>query len=395
MLSPSGAVATAVSVAFVVAGRLFAIFELFLLGAGGAALVIGAVVVTGLTRLRLDVSRELRPPRIHAGEQTTVNLLVANGGRRRTPVLELRDAVGPEQAASVVLSPLAPGERVTATYTLPGQRRGAVGIGPLELRMSDPFGLAALSVPAAPVVELTVWPVVERVTAPLPAAGRDEEVGARAEVAPSGDEFYALRPYVDGDDLRRVHWKASAKRDDLVVRQHERPGRGRVTIILDTGAGTYRGDTFERAVSASASIAVAAARCGLPLRLITTAGHDSAASGLVPDDPVDAILDHLALVQVRDAGHLATAVSAMERDRRQRGGRAVVVTGEGPPGGGSRARMAVAGPDTTLVVFTSHHDDVAPPRTMPSLVLVDGTTSFASAWNRAAAGAGRFERVRG
>lgn len=396
VLSPSGAVATAVSVAFVVTGRLFGIFELFLVGAGGAALVIGAVVVTGLTRLRLDVSRDLRPPRIHAGEQATVSLVVANGGRGRTPVLELRDAVGSGQTASVVLSPLAAGEGVTAAYTLPCERRGVLGIGPLEVRMSDPFGLAARSVPAAPPVELIVWPAVERVTAPLPAAGRDDDAGAPSHLAPSGDEFYALRPYADGDDLRRVHWRASAKRDDLVVRQNERPGRGTVTIILDTGAAAYQGDAFERAVAAAASIAVATSRCDVPVRLVTTAGHDSASDGRGPaDDSVEAILDHLALVQLRDAGHLATAVSAMERDGRQRGGSTVVVTGDGLTGEGSRPRTPVVGQATILVVFTSRHDDVHPlPPTGP-VVVVDQTTSFASAWNRTAAGASRFEQVRG
>ncbi|CAN5129512.1 hypothetical protein BH24ACT1_BH24ACT1_04460 [soil metagenome] len=392
MLTRQGAIATAVSVALVVAGRLFAIFELFLIGAGGAALVIGAVVVTGLTRLRLDVSRDLRPPRIHAGEASTVTLLVTNGGRRRTPVIQLRDAVGPGRTASVVLSPLAPGENVTAVYTLPGEHRGLVGVGPLEVRVSDPFGLAALSVPAAPAVELTVWPLVERVMAPSLTVGRDHDVGPPTDLAPSGDEFYALRPYADGDDLRRVHWRASAKRDDLVVRQDERPSQGTVTIVLDTRAGTYKDDTFERAVSAAASIAVAAARQGHILRLVTTAGHDSGSGGSGPGiDHIEAILDHLAVVQLREAGHLATVVSTMERAGARQGGRIVVVTGEEHPGRADRSRMPSVSLDTTLVVFTDSLP--GPPVGNGSVVVVQRSTSFASAWNRAAAASSSFVGV--
>jgi uncharacterized protein (DUF58 family) len=385
LLTRQGALATAVSVGLVVAGRLFAIFELFVVGAGGAALVVGAVVVTGLTRLRLDVSRQLHPPRIHAGEPATVTLVVTNGGRRRTPVIQLRDAVGPGRTASVVLSPLAPGEHVTATYSLPSERRGRIAVGPLEVRISDPFGLTALSVPAAPVVELIVWPAVEAVTAPSSAPGRDE-VGTPAELAQSGTEFYALRPYADGDDLRRVHWRASAKRDDLVVRQDERSGRGQATIVLDTRIGAYGGDAFERAVSAVASIVVAAARRGLVLRLLTTAGHDSA---LVPGSPpgpgsVDAILDHLAVVALREVGHLPTVVPTTDGARGERDGKVVVVTGDGRPGEPSAARASTTGPaSATRVVFTSSRANVS--GDSRSVVVVDESTSFASAWNRAMA----------
>ncbi len=384
MLTRQGAIATAVSVTLVVAGRLFAIFELFVVGAGGAALVIGAVAVTGLTRLRLDVARQLRPPRVHAGEPVTVTLQVTNGGRRRTPVIQLRDAVGPGRTASVVLSPLAPGEQASAVYSLPGERRGRVGIGPLEVRISDPFGLAALSTPAAPVVELIVWPGVERVMAPSPGSGREHDIGTPAQLEQSGDEFFALRPYADGDDLRRVHWRASAKRDDLVVRQDERSSRGQATIVLDTRTGAYGDDTFERAVSAAASIVVAAARHRLLLRLVTTAGHDSslvAASG-PGSDGVEAILDHLAAVALRDVGHLPTTISTMEAASRIQGGRVVVLTGDGRPDEPGVARTAVGPAASTLVVFTSRPSGPNR-RTSPSIMIVDEATSFASAWNRA------------
>jgi len=384
VLTRQGAIATAVSVTLVVAGRLFGIFELFVVGAGGAALVIGAVAITGLTRLRLDVSRQVRPGRIHAGEPATVTLLATNGGRRRTPVIQLRDAVGPGRTASVVLSPLAPGEHITAAYSLPGERRGRIGVGPLEVRVSDPFGLAALSAPAAPVVQLIVWPAVERVMAPSPALGRDHDLGAPVELSATGDEFYALRPYADGDDLRRVHWRASAKRDDLVVRQDERPGRGQATIVLDTRTGVYGGDTFERAVSAAASVAMACARSGLLLRLVTTAGHDSATTNPVAGfDPVEPILDHLAVVAPRDVGHLASVVASMERAGRDQGARVVVVTGDGRAGELGEASTPTANSaSVTLVVFTSGVGGAEPPPTNRSVVVVDESISFASAWNR-------------
>lgn len=275
MLTRQGGLVTAGSIALVLAGRLFGIFELFVVGAAGVALVVGAAVVVALTRLRLDVSRDLRPPRAHAGSLGTVELRVHNAGRGRSPMLQLRDAVGAEgRSASVVLAPLDPDGTVTATYSLAAERRGILAVGPLEVRIGDPFGLAAVSAPAAPVTELTVWPAVEEVL-PLPPVSGDEHrdgVGLALARSSTVEDFYALRDYAEGDDLRRVHWRATAKRDDLVVRQDEMPRRSRATVVLDTRAGAHRDDTFERAVSAAASVVLACARAGLLSRLMTPAG---------------------------------------------------------------------------------------------------------------------------
>lgn len=376
MLTRPGVVTTAVSVALVVAGRMLAIFELFVVGAGGAALVIGAVLLTALTRLRLDVVRTLQPPRLHAGTQASVALSVTNRSSRRTPVLQLRDPVGGHRSASVMLAPLAPGERVDATYALPGERRGYIDIGPLVVRLSDPFGLAAASATAAPVAALVVWPAIDTVLAPPVTAGAQQALASRAVPSADGGEFYALRPYADGDDLRRVHWRASARRDDLVVRQDEQAGQVQVTVILDTLAGAYRQEAFEPAVSAAASIAVAAERDGLDVRLVTTAGYDSHATppGVIGGG-IGAILDHLALVELRQMGHLSTVVSAMQRGD----GDVVVVTGDA---GASDALTSPTPrtPAPLLVVFGGAATG-QPASSALRVVVVDETTTFPAAWN--------------
>ena len=402
MLTRQGVIATAVAVSLVVAGRLFGIFELFLLGAGGAALVVAAVAATGLTRLRLDVSRELRPDRLHAGTPGVVELRVSNRGNHRTPLLHLRDSVGETgRVASVVLSPLASGEQVGASYSLPSDRRGRLAVGPLEVRVCDPFGLASLSTPAAPRTTLTIWPAVDEVLAPSSVAGQRYDAGDPCGLAVSGEELYALRPYVDGDDLRRVHWRASAKRDDLVVRQDERPGQGQVTVVLDVRIGAYGddgrrdggGDTFERAVSAAASILVSSARRGLLVRLVTTAGHDSGLGGTGRgasrgQDHLDAILEHLAVVQERNLGHLTTLVSTVDRPGASPGGPVVVVTGASSAGGGPGVPLdaGTTSPRVILVNFTAGGPIAAAQAGIRSVV-VDHATPFAMAWNQAMASA--------
>lgn len=81
-----------------------------------------------------------------------------------------------------------------------------------------------------------------------------------------------------GDDLRRVHWKSTARTGELMVRREEQPWESRATVVLDTRAAGHRGDgptaSFEWAVSAAASIAVHLRQAGYKLRLVTGSGAD-------------------------------------------------------------------------------------------------------------------------
>ena len=390
MLTRQGGLVTAGSIALVLAGRLFGIFELFVVGAAGVALVVGAAVVVGWTRMRLDVSRELRPPRVHAGDPSTVELRVHNAGRRRSPLLHLRDAVGAEgRSASVVLAPLDPGATVTAGYSLPTDRRGMLPVGPLDVRVGDPFGLASVSVPGAPVTELTVWPAVEDVLALPPIAGDEHHDGMGLALARSTtvEDFYALRAYAEGDDLRRVHWRATAKRDDLVVRQDEMPRRSRATVVLDTRTGAYEDGAFERAVSAAASVMVACVRAGLLARLMTPAGYDS---GFGSDaEHVEVVMDHLATVRLGEGHRLDEVLGTL--DRAGSTGPVVVVTGVGKSGWAGAGAGASVTRHATVVVFSTRAGGKAAGDgggQAGGPIVVGDRTSFAAAWNQALAPAG-------
>jgi uncharacterized protein (DUF58 family) len=329
MLTTQGWLVAIASMALVAAGRLFGIFELYLLGAGGAALVIAAAVSVGRTRLRLDIARELHPPRLHVGGPSRVELRVANRSARRTPLLTLRDPVGDGRSASVVVAPLGAGETVRATYRLPTDRRGILRVGPLAVEVADPFGLASASTRGAPVAELTVWPAIEDIPSLPHTTGDDPHGGADHPntLTAAGEDFYALRAYVLGDDLRHVHWKSTARRDELMVRQDEMPWQGRATVLLDTRADAHTPETFERAVSAAASIVVACSRRRFLLRLVTTGGDDSGMGAGAGH--VEGILERLATVALDRSGHLAGAASALRRAGAGGGAIAVLLGGRG------------------------------------------------------------------
>jgi uncharacterized protein (DUF58 family) len=322
VLTIQGWLVVITAVLMVAAGRLFGIVELYVLGAGAAALAVGALVTVARARLRLSVDRELHPPRVHAGSPSRVELHVANRAKRRTPMLTLRDPVGEGRSATVVVAPLPPEGDVRATYRLPTERRGILRVGPLSVQVTDPFGLASVSAMAAAQVELTVWPAIDDVP-PVPHTTGDDPHGGTDHpnaLTSAGEDFYALRAYVMGDDLRHVHWRSTARRDELMVRQDEMPWQGRVTIVLDTRAAAHSEVTFEQAVSAAASIVVACGRRRYLLRLVTTGGHDTGTGAGTAH--LDQLLEILATVTLDRDGDLGRTAAAL---RRARGGGSLTV----------------------------------------------------------------------
>ncbi|WCO65242.1 DUF58 domain-containing protein [Iamia majanohamensis] len=300
----AGRLLLAASAGAALAARLLGLVELDVLAAAGVLVVGLALLRVQLLRPRLEVRRSVRPSRVHVGSRAAVEVEVTSAGRRATPVLTLRDPVGGRAGARLSVAPLAPGHSVRATYRLPTHQRGEVPVGPLLAEVSDPFGLARRGRPVAGRVRLLVLPRVDRIP-PLgrtpgsePLAGQD----GRPSAGGAGDEFHALRPYVVGDDLRRVHWPMSARADDLVVRHDEEPRQGRLTLVLDVEERRSRPDGFERMVSAAASIATAHWRRGDIVRLLDTGGGDS--GWVTGEVAFEQLLEALALVERTDDADL-------------------------------------------------------------------------------------------
>src|SRR5262249_33616548 len=147
-------------------------------GAVLAGLVAVTMLGVTLTRVRIEVARELHPPRVHAGTPSRVDVRVQNRGGGRSPLLSLHDAVSGTRGARLLVGPLAPGESARAAYRLPTERRGILTIGPLDVELSDPFGMARLTMTASGASELTVYPHVDDIE-PLPmTTGNDPLAGA-------------------------------------------------------------------------------------------------------------------------------------------------------------------------------------------------------------------------
>lgn len=297
--------ALCVAAAFmVVAGAVVGVSELFALAVAAATLVAFSAAWVLTRRWDVETARDLRPARVAAGEVVVVELAVRNRSRRRSPALVAVDAnPGATGDVRLLVAPLDPGQVEKSTYRIPTTERGVFVVGPLELALRDPFGLVATTRRASATSTVVVHPQVVVVRPPTTRLGGDRRSGSggrRAGVA--GEDFFALRDYRVGDDLRRVHWAATARADRLMIRQEEVVQPGRLVVALDLRAPAWEGRDLEPAISAAASLAVAAARSGLSVRVVDTS---ATTGGTVVGSGVDrGLLDQLA----RAAPHVSTGL---------------------------------------------------------------------------------------
>src|SRR4029079_12413593 len=129
--------------------------------------------------------------------------------------------------------------------------------------------------------DVVVYPRVHDIVAPPEVGGLDldrDHPAVRARVEPSGD-FMTLRDYAPGDDLRHVHWRSTARRGHLMMRQNETRRRAPALVLLDVRPGAHDRHSLERAVDACASIASALDRASRPFDVMWSTGTIVGAPG--------------------------------------------------------------------------------------------------------------------
>ncbi|MGW8553172.1 DUF58 domain-containing protein [Streptomyces tubercidicus] len=302
----------AAGVAAAVCSYLLGQADLLRVGLLLAALPLVCVLVLHRTRYRVAGTRTLAPARVPATTESRVRLRMENISRLPTGVLMLQDRVpyvlGPRPR--FILDRVEAGGRREVSYRVRSDLRGRYPLGPLELRLSDPFGMCELTRSFTASDTLTVVPRIE----PLPAVRQMGEAagygdGRQHSPALAGEDDVIPRGYRHGDDLRRVHWRSTARHGELMVRREEQPQKARCTVLLDTRETAHPGagpdSAFEWAVAGAASTAVHLLERGFSVRLLTDTGSsvprpDGAGSFAGGTDSADAaglLLDTLAVVE--------------------------------------------------------------------------------------------------
>jgi uncharacterized protein (DUF58 family) len=379
-LTKRGGTLAGAAAGLLVGSRLLGADELAVLGLAGAVIIVAAVVVARLRRVRLVARRAQQPARLQVGGTGRIELDLTNTGQRATPLLLVSDGFDDgRRAARFVVAPIAPGGTARAAYRVPTTRRGRFRLGPLVAAVTDPFGIAQREWQVAGTADVVVCPRVHAIVAPGTGSGRrpapDAGADVRGLVHDERGEFRTLRDYEMGDELRRVHWRTTARTGRLVVRQDEAPWLPRVSVVLDVRADAYDERSFEVAVEAAASIATALRRERRPLTLLTGAGLNL--TGTAADAP-HALLEQLATLEPGGPDRLEHVLARLSR--RSDSGLVVAVVG-GLDAATDRALGALSAHATVAAVVV--HEAPGPTHRAPYLVVDATTVPFPDAWNQA------------
>lgn len=248
------AVAVVAMVAGVI-GLLWAGLALFFLP------LIALLVMTG-QRLRLSCERAFTHGEMSIGQTLDSHLVISKNGRMSAGMLMFEEALPPElgRRPRFTINQTRGTWSRDVHYPLHGHQRGRFTVGPLLVRSSDIFGLVRLDRQFSLTSEVMVTPRIHPLSSMRNVAGGGSSGDNRPQkLGVTGQDDVLVREYRHGDDVRRVHWRSTARRGELMVRREEQAWDPRVSILLDNREGSHAGvgreSSLEYAVSCAASIA--------------------------------------------------------------------------------------------------------------------------------------------
>lgn len=312
LLTRRGTGALVAALACVVAANVLGARILLYVGVFLAALTLFSALAVRLPRRSGTVTRQISTDLLTVSEASRVTVRFTLRALRVPHGLwhdVLPDAVAGDSSGEY------PADTAQLSYLITGVRRGVWPLGPLMLRTVDPFGLAQREQAFGDTRTITVVPEVFALT---PLAVRIGAAGGTAHTSSTrlgqGSDNLSPRGYAPGDSMRRIHWRATAHRGQLMVRQEEEESSPDALVVLDRSAGHWDapGDAadpgFESAVSLCASAALHLAAEGYSVDVIDTSGTLLGALRGHEDDR-DGLLVALALVTPRgEARELAALI---------------------------------------------------------------------------------------
>jgi uncharacterized protein (DUF58 family) len=283
-----------------------------------------AAILVARTRLRLSCERSVEPAQVPIGTPMRGRIVLGQQGRLPIGILMLEDAVPRElgNRPRFLIDRATLNWRREVEYPLLGRVRGRFRTGPLMVRTTDPFGLVRMDRQFVASSEVMVTPEI----VPLPALRAAGGAGSTGEAQPHrigvvGADDALIREYRHGDDVRRVHWRSTARRDQLMVRREEQAWDPSASILLDSRESAHAGrgmhNSIEWAISAAGSVAthfldngynVEIFDAGGPLHISGTMGQHSSASRQL-------VVERLTDLRPRSTRSLHYAVESANADR--------------------------------------------------------------------------------
>jgi len=285
--------------------------------------VVAGVIVTR-ARLRMSCERSIEPTQVPLGSPLRGQIILGQDGRLPAGILLLEDTVPRELGSRprFVVDKADPRWKRVVEYPLLGRVRGRFATGPLRVRTTDPLGLVQLDRQFAATSEVMVTPTI----VPLPAIRLAGGGGSTGEARPHrvgvvGQDDALVREYRQGDDVRRIHWRSTARRGELMVRREEQAWDPSATLILDSRATAHAGrgmaNSLEWAISAAASVAIHFLEDGFAVEIYEADGsmRISGSMGQHSTASRELVITRLTELRARSTASLryATATAAVDR----------------------------------------------------------------------------------
>ena len=295
------------------------------------SMMAGAFVMNGwltFTYLKGVSVERMLPERVMAGELFSVEIALRNRKSWLSAwLMTVKDHVSGEQtelAPEVAFIRIPPSDQQRGHYQLVLGQRGVHQFGPVFIDTRFPLGLVERGLNHAVPAKLCVYPRLGRLPPEWKRKLQNATEQTSSQVAQGSifeDEFHRLREYRPGDDLRSVHWRTSARRNELMVREY-RDSRDRSLLILfdawmPAGSDEAAINDFEHALSFAATVCVEAIRTTRDSRT-TLAVHGNSMRvwrGGGGGEKIEALLDSLAELQPDRSPTLASLFDATTSDR--------------------------------------------------------------------------------
>ncbi|GAB3697779.1 DUF58 domain-containing protein [Mariniluteicoccus flavus] len=263
LLTPRGKFFLLVGLGLVGGAMLLGQRDVLWLGALLVLLPAVALLLIARTRLRLACERGFEQGQIEIGQALEGRLKLTKRGNLPAGMLKFEEHVPPElgRRPRFSVNNTAGAWERDINYPITGHQRGRFTIGPLLVRSTDTFGLVKFDRQFTATSEVMVTPKVHALTSMSNITGGGSQGESRPQkVGVIGHDDVLVREYRQGDDVRRVHWRSTARRGELMVRREEQAWDPAVTLVLDSRASAHGGvghdSSFEYAVSAAASVAM-------------------------------------------------------------------------------------------------------------------------------------------
>lgn len=225
------------------------------------SMLAGAFVTNGFISFnmlrKLSLKRQL-PSLVTAGEPTNIYLEVNNRKRMAVWVLTVSDTIANEREtlrASIVFTRIRGNGRQIGQYRIQLMQRGRYTVGPVQFSTRFPLGIVERSAIAQDHEELIVCPRPGQLLVNRRDLRSHDQLVMRktSRVGAYDDEFHRIREYRHGDNTRRIHWRSSARRNELMVKEFHESRDENLMVLLDLweprDAGVSHLECVETAVS--------------------------------------------------------------------------------------------------------------------------------------------------